>query len=185
MFNKLNSILALAFLASAYQSAATPVLIINKDDQGSSVFRRDMSAKNDIQEGMPALQKRVVITTPSPITFSSINRISTPTITRSRVKNSVSTTTKTNTIRTNETGSRTVTRSRSLNGGGLNPISLSPQRTVKNSNRRVTRTQSTSSTTTRNTNSATTTVTRNGRGTINRVQSGNTLTLPTSLDLSM
>ncbi|PWN33727.1 uncharacterized protein FA14DRAFT_180363 [Meira miltonrushii] len=180
-----NSILALASLAFACQSFATPVLIINKDEQGFSLYERSMSDTNDIQDDMPTLQKRVVITTPSPISFSSIGRITTPTTTRSRINKSVSTTTNTNTIRTNEAGSRTVTRTTSLNGGNFTPISLGPQRTVNTSNRRVTRTRTTSSTTTRNTNTASTTVTRNGRGTVNRLQSGTTLSSPTNLDLNV
>lgn len=172
------SIVTLTFLAFAFESAATPVLTHDKDVDNSILYERGM---NDMQDGIVPFQKRVLITTPSPITFSSIGRKSkmNKVVRSSSSSTTTNTNTNTNTIRTDGIGSGVVTRNQNLAVGNLRgqPITT---------NRRITRTQNSSSsstTTTRKTSSssATTTTTRNGRVPI---QSTTTLNQPINIGIN-
>ena len=111
---RLQSIVALTFLAFAFESAAMPVLVFDKDVNDSSLYERSVS---DMQDGLITLQKRVVITTPSPITFSSIGRkgkLNKVVSSSSSSTTRTNTNTNTNTIRTNGIGSGVVTNTQSL-----------------------------------------------------------------------
>ena len=165
------SLVALTFLAFAFESAATPVLTLDKDLNNSSLSERSM---NDMQDGIVPFQKRVLITTPSPITFSSIGRKSRMNKVVKSSSLSTTTNTNTNTIRTNGIGSGVVTRNQNLAVGNLRgqPITT---------NRRITRTQNSSTsstTTTRKASSSsaatTTTTTRNGGSPLQSITTVNT-----------
>lgn len=144
----IKSIIAFTYVAITYQSNARPILSIDKTD-------------------MPRLEKRIVIPAPSPITFSSMGRASTPSKTVATTTNDkVDTTTTKTSVSTNETGSRIVAKTTNTEGAA-------EQERTSNTIDRLPRTQSTSSTTTKATNG------KSGSGTT----TSSTLNSPTNLEL--